>query len=328
MKHTLLSTIGNTPLVKLHYLSPNPLVEIWVKLEFFNPTGSIKDRIVKYIVEDAEKSGVLQPGGTLVENTSGNTGAAVAMIAALKGYKAILTMPDKVSKEKQKAPEAFGAKIWLAPTSAPPDSPEHYVNLARKIAAETPNSFRIDQYDNLKNPEAHYKTTGPEIWQQTDGAVTHFVAAGSTGGTITGVGKYLKEKNKEIKVVMPDPVGSLYYHYFKTGELPQDASCTYQVEGVGEDHVAKAMDFSVVDDMYQFTDQDAFSTARLLARKEGIFGGGTGGANVWGAIKLAKTLKRKALIVTIIPDNGIRYLSKFYDDEWMRKHHYVLDDEA
>lgn len=183
----------------------------------------------------------------------------------------------------------------------------------------------MNQYNNLKNTEAHYLTTGPEIWKQTKGKVTNFVAAGSTGGTISGTGKYLKEQNKKIKVVMPDPVGSLYYHYFKTGKLPKKASCSYQVEGVGEDHIARAMDFSIVDDMYQFTDQDAFSTARRLAREEGIFGGGTGGANVWTAIKLAKTLKRKAVIVTIIPDNGIRYLSKFYDDEWMIKNNYSIN---
>ena len=325
IKNNILTTIGNTPLVKLEKMSPNPKVEIWVKLEFFNPTGSIKDRIIKHIIEDAEKTGQLKPGETIVENTSGNTGASVAMIAALKGYKAILTMPEKVSKEKQKTLTAFGAKIFLAPTNAPPDDPQHYVNLAKKIAKETPNSFRVNQYDNLKNTEAHYLSTGPEIWKQTKGKVTHFVAAGSTGGTISGTGKYLKEQNKKIKVIMPDPVGSLYYHYFKTGNLPKDASCSYEVEGVGEDHIARAMDFSVVDDMYQFTDQDAFSMARHLAREEGIFGGGTGGANVWAAIKLAKTLKRKAVIVTIIPDNGIRYLSKFYDDEWMIKNNYSIN---
>lgn len=325
MKNTILNTIGNTPLVKLQHLSPNPKVEIWVKLEFFNPTGSIKDRIIKHIIEDAEKTGKLKPGGTIVENTSGNTGAAIAMIAALKGYKAILTMPDKVSKEKQKTLTAFGAKVVMAPTSAAPDSPEHYVNVAKKIAEETSNSFRVNQYDNLKNTEAHYLTTGPEIWKQTEGRVTHFVASGSTGGTVSGTGRYLKEQNKNIKVLMPDPVGSLYYQYFKTGEMAKDASCSYQVEGVGEDHLAHAMDFSVVDDMYQFTDQNAFSTARRLAREEGIFGGGTGGANVWAALKLAETLTEEAVIVTVIPDNGIRYLSKFYDDEWMTKNNYSLN---
>lgn len=324
MLHDLLSTIGNTPLVKLQHLSPNPKVEIWVKLEFFNPTGSVKDRIIKHIIADAEQTGKLLPGGTIVEGTSGNTGAAIAMIAALKGYKAVLTMPDKVSSEKQKAMTAFGAKIVICPTAVSSDSPEHYVNVAKRIAAETPNSFRVNQYDNPKNPEAHYLTTGPEIWRQTDGRVTHYVAAGSTGGTISGTGKYLKEQNKDIKILMPDPVGSLYYHYFKTGKMPKEASCSYKVEGVGEDHLAEAMDFSVVDEMYQFTDQDAFLTARKLAEHEGVFGGGTGGANVWGAIKLAETLTKEAVIVTIIPDNGIRYLTKLYDNDWMKENGFTI----
>jgi len=323
--YQLSGTIGNTPLVRLEKINPYPHIEIYVKLEFFNPSGSIKDRIVKHIIEDAETAGLLKPGGTIVENTSGNTGAAAAMLAAIKGYKAILTMPDKVSKEKQDALRAFGAEIVVVPTSAPPDSAEHYVNMAKKIAAETPNSFRINQYDNPKNTEAHYLTTGPEIWAQTQGRVTHFVASGSTGGTISGAGRFLKEKNPDIKVFMPDPFGSIYYEYFKTGKINTEGSCTYQVEGVGEDHIALAMDFSVVDEMYQFTDGDAFTTARRLAREEGIFGGGTGGANVWGALKLASTLKQPAVIVTIIPDNGVKYLSKFYNDEWMIKNGYRLD---
>lgn len=320
----LLNTIGNTPLVKLQKINPSINVEIYVKLEFFNPSGSIKDRMVKHIIEDAEAKGLLKKGGTIVENTSGNTGAAVAMLAAIKGYKAILTMPDKVSIEKQNTLIALGAKIVITPTSASPDSPEHYVNTAIRIAKETPNSFRVNQYDNPKNPEAHYLTTGPEIWEQTKGKITHFVAAGSTGGTISGIGKFLKEKNKNIQIIMPDPVGSIYYDYFKTGKVDTHGSCSYQVEGVGEDHIAKAMDFSIVDDMYKFTDQDAFSTARLLAREEGIFGGGTGGANVWGALKLAETLKEPSVIVTIIPDNGVKYLSKFYNDKWMIENKYYL----
>lgn len=322
--YQILYTVGNTPLVKLQNINPYPHIEIYVKLEFFNPSGSIKDRIIKHIIENAEATGLLKPGGTIVENTSGNTGAAVAMIAAIKGYKAILTMPDKVSKEKQDALKAFGAEIVVTPTSALPDSPEHYVNTAKRIAEKTPNSFRVNQYDNLKNPEAHYLSTGPEIWQQTDGKVTHFVAAGSTGGTISGVGKYLKEKNPNIQIVMPDPIGSIYYDYFKTGKIKTDGSCSYQVEGVGEDHLVLAMNFSIIDDMYQFTDDDAFTMARRLVREEGIFGGGTGGANVWAALKLAKSLKKPAVIVTVIPDNGVKYLSKFYNDEWMKQNNYSI----
>src|SRR3989339_223004 len=308
--NNLLNTIGNTPLVKLQKINPYPHIEIYVKLEFFNPSGSIKDRIVKHIVEDAEEKGILKPGGTIVEGTSGNTGAAIAMLAAAKGYKAILTMPDKVSKEKQNALKAYGAEIIVTKTSAPHDSPEHYVNIAKKIVSETKDSFHLNQYDNLKNTEAHFLTTGPEIWRQTNGKVTHFVAAGSTGGTVSGTGKYLKSQNPQIKIIMPDPIGSIYYDYFKTGKINTDGTCTYQVEGVGEDHIAKAMDFSLIDEMYKFTDNDAFTMSRRLAREEGIFGGGTGGANVWGALKLAETLKEPAIIVTVIPDNGVKYLSK------------------
>ncbi|MCF6169658.1 MAG: cysteine synthase family protein [Bacteroidales bacterium] len=321
----LLDTVGNTPLVRLQKINPFPQIEIYVKLEFFNPSGSIKDRIVKHIIEDAEAKGLLKPGGTIVENTSGNTGAAVAMMAAIKGYKAILTMPDKVSKEKQDALKVFGAEIVVTPTAAPPDSPDHYVNTAKQIAKEIPNSFRINQYDNLKNPEAHYLSTGPEIWKQTNGKVTHFVASGSTGGTVSGVGKYLKEKNPAVQIVMPDPIGSIYYDYFKTGRIEADRVCAYQVEGVGEDHLALAMDFSLIDEMYQFTDEDAFTMARRLAHEEGIFAGGTGGANVWGALKLAKNLEEPAVIVTVIPDNGVKYLSKFYNDEWLKQNNYSLN---
>lgn len=320
---TILDTIGNTPLVKLTRINPNPKVTILVKLEFLNPSGSIKDRIVLHIVNDAEKKGLLKPGGTIIENTSGNTGAAVAMIAAIRGYKAILTMPDKVSQEKQNALKAYGAEIIIAPTSAAPDSPEHYVNIAKKLAAETPNSFRINQYDNSKNPEAHYLTTGPEIWEQAEGKVDYFVASGSTGGTVSGAGRFLKEKNPKVKVIMPDPIGSIYYEYFRTRKIPEEGHCTYYIEGIGEDHLAKAMDFSVVDEVVQVQDRDAFSISRMLARKEGILAGGSSGANVWAALELAKKLKTPATIVTVLPDGGIKYLSKIYNDEWMKEHNLL-----
>lgn len=317
--YTILDTIGKTPLVKLQKINPYPLATILVKTEFLNPGGSIKDRIVLHIIEDAEQRGLLKPGGTIVENTSGNTGAAAAMIGAIRGYRVVLTMPDKVSKEKQNALKAFGAEIVVTPTSAPPDSPDHYVNRAKKIASDIPGSFRIDQYDNLKNPEAHYLTTAPEIWEQTDGHIDYFVTSGSTGGTISGVGRFLKERNPLIQVIMPDPIGSIYHEYFKTGKIPHEGNCNYLLEGIGEDHLAKAIDFSVIDEVLPVRDDDAFKTALLLARKEGILAGGSSGANVWGALEIAKRLKKPAIIVTVLPDGGIKYLSKFFDDEWMAK---------
>lgn len=320
---TILDTIGNTPLVKLQHINPYPLATILLKIEFLNPGSSIKDRIVRYIVDDAEKAGLLKPGGTIIENTSGNTGASVAMLAAIRGYKAILTMPDKVSKEKQNALRAFGADVIIAPTSAPPDSPEHYVNIAKRLAQEIPNSFRINQYDNKKNPEAHYQSTAPELWEQTQGKIDYFVASASTGGTISGVGKFLKEKNPEIKVIMPDPIGSIYYPFSQTGKIPHEGNCNYLLEGIGEDHMPQAIDFSFIDEVLPVKDKEAFDIARLLARKEGILAGGSSGANVWGALEIAKRLTSPAVIVTIIPDGGVKYLSKQFDDEWMNAHHLL-----
>lgn len=211
----------------------------------------------------------------------------------------------------------------MTPTSAPPTSPDHYVNTAKRLAQEIPNSFRIDQYDNKKNPEAHYLSTAPEIWEQSHGKVDYFIASASTGGTITGIGRYLKERNPAVKVIMPDPIGSIYYSYFKTGRIPEDGNCNYQLEGIGEDHIAKAIDFSVIDDVIQVSDLDAFTIGRLLAKKEGILAGGSSGANVWAAIELAQHLSQPATIVTVIPDGGIKYLSKMFDDDWMLAHDFL-----
>jgi cystathionine beta-synthase len=319
MSHNILNNIGNTPLIKLNKINPYPHIDMYVKLEFMNPSGSIKDRIVSHIIKDAEEKGLLKPGGTIVENTSGNTGAAAAMIGAIRGYKVILTMPDKVSIEKQNALKAFGAEIRVCPTAALPEDPAHYVSLAKRLATEIPNSFRINQYDNPLNPEAHYLTTGPEIWEQTGGKVTHFVAAGSTGGTISGISKYLKEKNPNVFTFMADPYGSIFYKYFKTGEIDPNEIGSYYVEGVGEDHLTKAMNFDLVNDMIQFNDHDCLNMGRRLAQEEGIIGGGTGGANVWAALQLASRLTEPATIVTVIPDNGAKYLSKMYNDEWMKE---------
>lgn len=323
---TILDTIGKTPLVRLQNICPNPLVTILVKVEFMNPGSSIKDRIVLHIINNAEKCGLLKPGGTIIENTSGNTGAAVAMIAAIRGYKAILTMPDKVSKEKQNALKAFGAEIIICPTGASPDSPEHYVNVAKKLASETPNSFRINQYDNPKNPEAHYQTTAVEIWEQTHGDIDYFIASGSTGGTVSGIGKYLKERKPNVQVILPDPIGSIYHQYFKTKSLEGLKGEVYFVEGIGEDHIAEAIDFNVINEVMPFEDKDAFAVCRLLARKEGILAGGSSGANVWAALEVAKKMTKPTTIVTILPDGGVKYLSKIYDDEWLQKNQLLQQE--
>jgi cystathionine beta-synthase len=308
----VLNTIGNTPLVPLSKLFPDDGIEVFAKLEFFNPSASVKDRIVDYIIRDAEATGQLTPGGTIVENTSGNTGAAIAMIAAIKGYRAVLTMPDKVSAEKQAALKAFGAEIVVCPSDAVPGTPDHYVQKARDIAAATENAFMLDQYDNPKNAEAHYLSTGPEVWRQMDGRLDYFVASGSTGGTITGTGRFLKEQDPTIKVIMPDPIGSIYYSYFKTGKVDATEIGPYEVEGIGEDHIAKCMDFSVVDDMLRFTDDDAFGMAKELARIEGILAGGSSGANLFGVRKMIEGLDGPARIVTVLPDTGLKYLSKIF----------------
>jgi cystathionine beta-synthase len=317
-RESLLDKIGHTPLVALDRLFRKPGIRVLAKLEFYNPTGSIKDRIVRHIVADAEARGVLRPGSTIVENTSGNTGAAIAMAATIRGYRAILTMPDKVSKEKQEALSALGASVVLCPTAATPGSPQHYVRKARDIAAATPGAFMLDQYNNPKNPEAHYLTTGPEIWEQSGGKVDYFVAAGSTGGTVSGTGRFLKERNPRVKIVLPDPKGSIYHRYFHTGRYGAEDIAAYQVEGIGEDHLVKCMDFGVIDDVLQFSDTDAFRAARALAAAEGILGGGSGGANIWACGQLISRIEGPATVVTIIPDSGLKYLSKFFDDDWMR----------
>ncbi len=311
----ILQAVGDIPLIRLNKLAPNGGPLVLAKPEFLNPGGSIKDRMALYIIEKAERQGRLKPGGTIVENTSGNTGMGVALAAAVKGYKAIFTMPDKMSSEKVDLLKAFGARVVITPTDVPADSPKSYYETAKRIASETPNSFYLNQYHNPDNIECHYAVTGPEIWEQTDGKITHLVGGIGTGGTISGTGRYLKEKNRNVKVIAVDPVGSVFYNYFKDHQLVKPH--VYKVEGIGEDMLTGAMDFSVVDDIIQVTDQDCFLTARDLARKEGLFGGGSSGGAVFGALQVARTASPEDIIVVVLPDAGNRYLSKFYKDEWM-----------
>jgi len=322
----ILAAIGNTPLVKLSRISGRIRPDIWAKLEYANPSGSVKDRMALYIVEDAEKRGLLKPGGTIVENSSGNTGASLAMIAGIKGYGAIITMPDKMSDEKKNLMNAFGARVIVTPTDVPADSPESYYSVARRVSAETPGSYYPDQYNNPKNIEAHYRTTGPEIYDQTGGEIDYFVAGIGTGGTLSGAGRYLKERIPHVKIVAVDPIGSVFYSYFKTRNVGKPH--VYKVEGIGEDYLVKAVDFSIIDRMIQVTDRDSFLMARQLARTEGVFAGGSSGSVVWAALRLAKEVPEGKNIVVILPDSGDRYLSKIYDDRWMEENGYLRQGDS
>ncbi|WP_242395656.1 pyridoxal-phosphate dependent enzyme [Anaeromyxobacter oryzisoli] len=322
----VLSAIGHTPLVRLQKVVGPDDATVLVKLEYTNPGGSIKDRMALHIIEKAERSGLLRKGGTIVENTSGNTGVGVAMTAAVKGYRCVFTMPDKMSKEKQDTLKAFGAQVIVTPTNVPPDSPESYYSVAKRIAAETPNSFYLNQYHNPDNVEAHYQLTAPEIWEQTGGRFDAFVAGLGTGGTMSGCGKFFKEKNPAILNVGVDPVGSVYHSMFKTGKLSQPH--VYKMEGIGEDMMCGAMDLSVLDDVRQVTDVQAFTMARRLAREEGVFAGGSSGAAVHVAVGLARELGKGKTIVVPLPDGGRAYISKFFSDEWMRDNGFPIASGA
>ncbi len=320
----ILKTIGNIPLIRLNKLAPGDGPAVYVKPEFLNPGGSIKDRMALHIIEKAERDGLLKPGGTIIENTSGNTGVGVAMVAAIKGYKAIFTMPDKMSNEKIDLLKAFGGRVIVTPTDVPADSPKSYYETAKRLHRETPGSFYLNQYHNPDNIEAHYLTTGPEIFEQTGGKINYLVAGIGTGGTLSGAGKYLKEKAPGIKNIAVDPHGSVFYDYFKTGKIPEPH--VYKVEGIGEDMVTQAMDFSVVDDIIQVSDRDCFLMARELTRKEGLFAGGSSGGAVWAALKVAEKAKPDDVIVAILPDSGGRYLSKIFNDGWMSDNGFLVEE--
>jgi cystathionine beta-synthase len=316
----ILGTIGNTPIVKLNRLAKGVKGTLLAKLEFFMPGGSVKDRIGITMIEDAERRGALKPGGTIIEGTSGNTGLGLAIASAIKGYRCIFVMNDKQSSEKINALKAFGADVVVCPTAVRPEDPRSYYSVAKRLSEEIPNSFYPYQYGNPANPKTHYDSTGPEIWRQLEGKIDAFIAGMGTGGTISGVGKFLKEKNPKIKVVGVDPIGSLYYDYFKTGKIPPDCLKVYKTEGIGEDFLPTTMDFSVVDDVVQVSDKDAMLATRALARKEGICAGGSSGSAVHGAIEWCRAnLAEGQTALVLIPDTGMRYLTKVYNDEWMKE---------
>ncbi len=319
----IVDTIGNTPLVKLNSIASDLPCTILAKVEFFNPGGSVKDRIGVTIIEEAEKSGRLKPGGTIVESTSGNTGVGLAITAAIKGYRCIFVMPDKMSQEKILLLRSFGARVVVTPTAVEPDDPRSYYRVADRLVEETPNAILANQYHNPVNPQSHYDSTGPELWEQTKGKITHFVAGMGTGGTISGTGRYLHEKNPDVKIVGVDPIGSILYELHRSGEYTRAEG--YKVEGIGEDFLPSTTDLKQVDHIVQVNDRESFLMTRRLVREEGMFCGGSCGSAVAGAVRYARenNLDKDDVMVVILPDSGSRYLSKIFDDDWMRENGYL-----
>ena len=326
---TVLDTIGWTPLIRLNKVTRGIRTPVFAKAEIFNPGGSVKDRIGIPIIERAEREGRLKPGGTIVEGTSGNTGVALAIAAAIKGYRCIFTMPDKMSQEKVRLLKAFGADVIITPTAVPPDHPDSYVMMAKRIAHETPNAILADQFYNDANPDAHYASTGPELWDQTEGRITHFVAGAGTGGTVTGVGRYLKQRNPKIQIVVGDPQGSILAEYWRSQGANKADGVPYKVEGIGQDKIPSTLDMGVIDEFQTVSDKDAFATARRLTREEGLFAGGSSGLITHVALNVARRVNDPdALVVTVLCDTGERYLSKLYSDEWMRENQMLDADRA
>jgi len=323
IKNNILETIGHTPLIRLNKLTKDLPCTVLAKVEYFNPGNSAKDRMALKMVEVAEKDGRLKPGGTIIEGTSGNTGMGLALAAVVKGYKCIFATTDKQSKEKMDILKALGAEVIVCPTNVEPDDPRSYYSVSRHLAKEVPNSFYANQYDNLANRLAHYETTGPEIWEQTDGKVTHLVVATGTGGTVTGTAMFLKEKNPKIQVWAMDPYGSLLTKYFRTGEIDMKEVHPYITEGIGEDFVPQNYDMKYVDVFEQVTDKDAAIMARRIAREEGLFCGYSAGTAIQGLLQLKDLLKKDDLVVVILHDHGSRYVGKIYNDQWMHERGFL-----